>query len=78
MNCNTFHHVMPLKVDVVYLITILHSGKFELETQFVLEFLANNNILNRNFITNLGSILHRNPACGQVCILPRNLPIVQV
>ena len=50
-----------------------HSKKFELETQFVLEFLANNNILNRNFITNLGSILHRNPACGQVRILPRNL-----
>ena len=53
-----------------------HSGKFELETRFVLEFLANSNILNRSFPTNLGSILQRNPVCGQVCKLPRNLSIV--
>ena len=55
-----------------------HSGKFELETQFVLEFLANSNILNRSFTTNLGSILQRNPVCGWVCKLPRNLYIVRV
>ena len=55
-----------------------HSGKFELETRFVLEFLANSNILNRSFPTNLGSILQRNPVCGQVCKLPRNLSIVRV
>ena len=54
-----------------------HSGKFELETQFVLEFLANSNILNRSFPTNLGSILQRNPVCGRVCKLPRNLSIVR-
>ena len=57
---------------------ILHSGKFELETRFVLEFLANSNILNRSFPTNLGSILQRNPVCGWVCKLPRNLSIVWV
>ena len=55
-----------------------HSRKFELETRFVLEFLANSNILNRSFPTNLGSILQRNPVCGQVCKLPRNLSIVRV
>ena len=57
---------------------LYHSGKFELEIRFVLEFLANKNILNRNFHTNLGSILQRNPVCGQVCILPRNLSIVRI
>ena len=62
--------------DVEAVERVSHSGKFELETRFVLEFLANNNILNRNFRTNLGSILQRNPVCGQVCILPRNLSIV--
>ena len=56
--------------------TSLHSGKLELDTRFVLEFLANSNILNRSFPTNLGSILQRNPVCGQVCKLPRNLSIV--
>ena len=56
----------------------LHSGKFELETRFMLEFLANSNILNRSFPTNLGSILQRNPVCGRVCKLPRNLSIVRV
>ena len=56
----------------------IHSRKFELETRFVLEFLANSNILNRSFPTNLGSILQRNPVCGQVCKLPRNLSIVRV
>ena len=56
----------------------VQCGKLELETRFVLEFLANNNILNRSFHTNLGYILQRNPVCGQVCILPRNLSIVQI
>ena len=36
------------------------------------------NIPNILSSTATGSILQRNPVCGQVCILPRNLSIVQI
>ena len=38
----------------------------------------NNHILNKDFITKLVSIKHRNSVCAKIYTLPRNVYIVQV
>ena len=55
---------------------VLHTGKFNLETWFVLGFLVNNNILNRDFIAKLVSIKYRNLVCAKIYTSPRNVHII--
>ena len=83
IHCIAWHFSFPTHTELliwrissvaITALPIYHTGKFDLETRFILEFVGNSNRLRRDFATKEMTILHRNQVCRVIYTQSKDIP----